>query len=473
MATDPQYRLYAVFKPTPELNEIYSSSSLGELTNYTTWLLARPPYEATEGLTGSFTAVGAPSKDWIPAFVGDDERSITDPDELVIIYKFTDSENQQAFIELVAEKHGLDPEAAAIREAGIDIGVDTADHWCPGPADRAMFGHRANARRTVNAHALIDHALFGQNVNVVIIDEGLDKNSIKPWNWGGGLNWNGNPANPVTVGTASRTSHGMMIARSILDLAPGAVLYDVPLIPERIASVDGFFSGASSAQVVYGTILQKIAALQTQPRWSGPWILVNAWAIFDRATETSLPGNYTENKCPGGHPLINKVRSVVRSNNFDVIFAAGNCGEFCPNGRCGGLDRGPHHSIWGANALPEVITAGSVLTNEMWAGYSSQGPGPGINNLAHHKPDFCAPSDFCETNDAAVRNSGTSAACAITAGVVAALRSNPVWSQTLVSPTKLHHALIHGARHTQGLAWNGRLGHGILDAAGAIGKLPT
>jgi len=153
-----------------------------------------------------------------------------------------------------------------------------------------------------------------------------------------------------------------------------------------------------------------------------------------------------------------------------VILAAGNCGEFCPGERCGGLDRGPGHSIWGANAHPLVITAGAVRTDETWLGYSSQGPGPVL--LATQKPDFCAPSQFCETYDAAVLNSGSSAACAMTAGVVAALRGNPAWDQVTVTPADMKAALITSTRQTHGPGWNERLGFGILDAAGAIAQLP-
>jgi hypothetical protein len=92
--------------------------------------------------------------------------------------------------------------------------------------------------------------------------------------------------------------------------------------------------------------------------------------------------------------------------------------------------------------------------------------------LATQKPDFCAPSQFCETNDASVLNSGTSAACAMTAGVLAALRSNPAWDQFTVTPATMKAALITSARKTLGPAWSERLGYGILDAAKAIAQLP-
>jgi hypothetical protein len=471
MATHSGYRLYALLKATRELNEIYGSTALEELRNYTAKLLREPPY-SSPSLAGSFAVVGAPSKEWVPAFAYDIDVSTKPADELVVVYEFDDPDRQREFVNLVAEIHGLHPDQAGISSVGTDIGFDTADHWCPGPASLSMFGHRADARRTIRANALRRRGLLGRHVNVVIIDEGLDKDAIPLDNWGGGLNWFRNPEDNVIVGSASRTSHGMMIARSILDLAPEAVLYDVPLIPERIESINGFFAGASSAQAVLDIILREIDARRHHPRWAGPWIFVNAWAIFDRASEHPL-GDYTENAAQGGHPFINKVGDMVGTKHFDVIFAAGNCGAFCPGSRCGRLDRGPGHSIWGANALPGVITSGAVLADETWAGYSSQGPGPNVNGLAHDKPDLCAPSDFCETNDAAVRNSGTSAACAVTAGVVAALRSNRTWNQAAVSPSRLKQALTGGARLTHGPRWNNRLGHGILDAAAAMGRLPV
>ena len=300
----------------------------------------------------------------------------------------------------------------------------------------------------MNADALVPGEA---KVNVVIIDQGLDIKSIPTANWGGGLGPN--------IGTAERTSHGMMVARNILDLAPHAVLYDVPLIPPRITNIPAF---VSTAQVVYQIITLLITLLRLQPRWSGPWILVNAWSIFDRSTDTPPFGSYTENLQFGGHPMINAVTQAVQSH-LDVVFAAGNCGEFCPSERCGGLDRGPGHSVWGANAHPLVITAGAVRTDETWIGYSSQGPGP--TALAIQKPDLCAPSQFCETNDAAVLNSGSSAACAMTAGVLAALRSNLAWDQFAVTPAAMKAALIASARKTMGPGWNERLGNGILDAA--------
>ena len=73
---------------------------------------------------------------------------------------------------------------------------------------------------------------LGESVNVVVIDEGLDKGAIPPQNWGGGLDHYIDTDLVLPAGGAPPTSHGMMIARSILNLAPQARLYDVPVIPQ-------------------------------------------------------------------------------------------------------------------------------------------------------------------------------------------------------------------------------------------------
>jgi hypothetical protein len=466
MAKDHQFRLYATLRKTPDLLTQYRAAvgqnDLSLLSEYTRKMMEGKP-RVTKPLLDDIKVVSAPSLDWQPTIVGAAALPDIVPDELILAYGFQHAHTAQQFIEFVIANQGapIDVNANAFLGVGADPGGNVADHWCPGPANRAIFRHRVSARQTVNADALTQHApkLTGQAVNVVIIDQGLDRAAIPVPNWGGGLGPN--------IGKALRTSHGMMIARSILDLAPNAVLYDVPIIPPRITNIPAFIS---KAQAAYLVLIVLIGILRQQPKWSGPWILVNAWAIYDRRTDLYPFGSYTENKAFGGHPMINTVTLAVQQAQLDVVFAAGNCGEFCPSQRCGGLDRGPGHSIWGANAHPLVITAGAVRTDELWLGYSSQGPGPVA--LATQKPDLCAPSQFCETNDAATVNSGSSAACAMTAGVVAALRGNPAWDQATVTPSAMKAALIASARKTLGPGWDERLGFGILDAAGAIAQLP-
>ena len=107
----------------------------------------------------------------------------------------------------------------------------------------------------------------------------------------------------------------------------------------------------------------------------------------------------------------------------------------------------------------------------MWLGYSSQGPGQ--PRLGPRKPDICATSQFCEDHDAFSVNSGTSAACGLAAGIVAALRSR--WDSTTVAPLLLNDIINQVARKPPGLHWGNalsyRLGNGILDAKAAFDTL--
>ena len=221
----------------------------------------------------------------------------------------------------------------------------------------------------------------------------------------------------------------------------------------------------ASAQAVFNRMLTDIQFLRQFPQFSGPWVLVNPWAIFDRRSEVQ-PGDYTN----GPHHPFNRAVNRAVNAGHDVLFCAGNCGRFCSDQRCGPRDRGPGQSIFGANSHPRVMSVGAVRTDARWLGYSSEGPGQ--PNLAVEKPDFCAPSDFSETADAYTANTGTSAACGVTAGAVAALRSHWARAQTL-PPDMLRVILTLSARKTEGPGWNGRLGNGVLNLEAALSALAT
>jgi hypothetical protein len=511
MTNDSGERVYVTLKNTPDLLATYSRGSLLELTKLTRRLLTQlhgrgpadhfvPEGSTFSNLISHIEAVSAPSLDWRAAFVAhraDAKQAeivvprTIEPDELIIAYHVGDKYEAQLFLQLVNSPPDKRPDTqdTAVQEAsedtranpflrgGCDPGGSAADHWCPGSADLAIFGHRAQARRAVRADALEENRLRGQSVNVVIIDEGLNKASIPPKNWGGGLDHYIETDLAQPAGSAPPSSHGMMIARSVLNLAPAVRLYDVPVIPPSNPAVIPVF--ISSVHAAYESLLHEI--LRRRPlaaQWNVPWVLVNAWGIYD--TSSDRDGSYTKNTALGGHPMIRIVTQAVEKYHLDVIFAAGNCGQFCPDRLCGKRDRGPGHSIWGANAHRLVITVGAVRSDATWIGYSSQGPAPKGDDLDHEKPDLCAPSQFCETNDAARLSSGSSASCAIVAGIVAALRSNLKWGQFrgqgfstgTVTPMELKKVLTDSARKPCGPSkWDRRLGWGILDAARAIEAL--
>jgi subtilisin family serine protease len=372
------------------------------------------------------------------------------PAQLVVPLQVNESAYER--LRAVVEK---DVEHSTYLGLGADLPFDTAEHWCPGNAENRLFGNRAAAHRLIQAEYLADQSAQGQGVNVVIIDRGISKEQIETLGgkYGGGWRYDS-----LLYPGITRGGHGLMIARNILKMASEVTFFDCPLLPEHIADIPIFLNLAEAA---YQQMITDIKMLRTG-KFPGPWIFVNAWAIYDRKTEYP-PESYSNGP---RHPFNRQVASAVRSD-IDVVFCAGNCGGFCPSERCGANDRGPGRSIFGANSHPDVITIGAVRSDTLWLGYSSQGPGQ--PKLDPDKPDFCAPSQFCETGDAATINDGTSAACALAAGVVAALRGK--WDANAISPASLKDILKTTAtRVHHGPRWKRRLGSGILNVEAAYNK---
>ena len=161
--------------------------------------------------------------------------------------------------------------------------------------------------------------------------------------------------------------------------------------------------------------------------------------------------DYTTNP---NHPFTRKVLEAI-DEGILVLFAAGNCGGTCPDGRCGS-DVGPGKSIWGANGHARVITVGAVNKNEQFVGYSSQGPAA----LSSDKPDFCSVTHFTGYFNS---DSGTSAATPIAAGVVALLKQ----SKPSVTQQEIQSVLKSTAKDIGATGFDQNAGAGILRAKAA------
>jgi len=149
-----------------------------------------------------------------------------------------------------------------------------------------------------------------------------------------------------------------------------------------------------------------------------------------------------------------------------VLFAAGNCGAACPDGRCG-ADNGPAKDIWGANGHPRVMTVGAVNVNGQYVGYSSAGPAA----LDPNKPDFCGITHFAgyfpTIDPGGPSDGGTSAATPIIAGVVALFKQK----KAALTQDQVKTALKATAKDIGAAGWDQFAGAGIVQAKAAWDKL--
>jgi subtilisin family serine protease len=145
----------------------------------------------------------------------------------------------------------------------------------------------------------------------------------------------------------------------------------------------------------------------------------------------------------------------------DILFAAGNCGRDCPDGRCRFAATQP---ICGANSHPSVLSVAGVDTRKRRVGYSSQGPG----RLDPDKPDLSAYTHF-RGSGVYSSDGGTSAACPVAAGVVAAVREK--YPSSVLSPAELRALLFKTAEDLGGTGFDHDFGWGVIDGTALAAAL--
>jgi len=230
--------------------------------------------------------------------------------------------------------------------------------------------------------------------------------------------------------------HGNMCSTDVLGMAPQAKIYDI-----RIS--DGSFISNALSGFQW--------AINQHHSDGTPQILTCSFGIYQKNWDEEYASN-------PDHPFTRKVLEAI-DEGIIVLFAAGNCGSTCPDGRCGS-DVGPGKSIWGANGHKKVITVGAVNKNEQFVGYSSQGP----SSLDQNKPDFCSITHFKGFNAC---DNGTSAATPVAAGIVALLKQ----SNASLKQDQAKSALLDTAKNIGPVGWNPHSGAGIIQAKAAYDKL--
>lgn len=251
--------------------------------------------------------------------------------------------------------------------------------------------------------------------------------------------------------------HGTMCAFDALIAAPEATLLDIPVLQSRRpggSALDGLLSDAVAAFAHLRTVLEAM------PPESRALVVSASWGSFSPRWDFPVghPGNYSDNPA---HPF-NLIVASLEQAGADLLFAAGNCGRECPDGRCAY----PERPIVGANSHERVLTVGGVDVEGKRVGYSSQGPG----RLSDRKPDLCAYTHFSGSKAFGDRpDAGTSAACPVAAGVVAAIRTR--WPAARLSPAQLRTLLRRTADDRSDVGFDYDYGYGVIDPAGVAAAL--
>jgi len=204
----------------------------------------------------------------------------------------------------------------------------------------------------------------------------------------------------------------------------------------------------SDAVIAYSKLRQIVSAM---PARSRAMVVTNSWGMFSPKWDfpPGHPGNYSDNP---NHPF-NLIVASLEAAGADILFAAGNCGRDCADGRC---EFGTTLPICGANSHPAVLSIAGVDLHKNRVGYSSQGPG----RLTSKKPDVASFTHFAGSG-VYPADGGTSAACPVAAGVVAAFRSRHKASQ--VTPAQLRSLVQRTAEDRGGRGYDFDYGWGIVD----------
>jgi hypothetical protein len=253
-----------------------------------------------------------------------------------------------------------------------------------------------------------------------------------------------------------------MCAYDALIAAPKATLLDFPILSNS-APGGSQMSGTIGVALAAFSQLMISRSVTFNPNGLSKYkalVVNNSWGIFHPSWDfpAGHPGRYCDNP---NHPFHLIVSVLARS--ADIIFAAGNCGVECADMRCQSRVTG---AIMGASAHPEVLTLAGCDTQNLRVGYSSQGPS--IAGMYQQKPDVTAYTHFrgSEAFGAASPDSGTSAACPVAAGCVAALRTKVAPSTT--TSRDLFLQIMATATKVPGqTGWNGDYGHGIINPVNA------
>ena len=319
---------------------------------------------------------------------------------------------------------------------------------CP---QRAIGTHQ-DVARVLGVSRLAAKGLTGRGVPVAVVDSGINRAHLVTRGQNpridGRRSWS--PPRVRTRPGRHPVDHGTMCAFDVGISAPRAPLLDYALLlstREGPTVMAGFLSDAVAG---YGKLLRVIRAMPANRR---RLVVNNSWGMFSPSWDFPIghPGNYSNNPA---HPF-NVIVASLEREGADILFAAGNCGRECPDGRC--QFRANQRPICGANSHPNVLSVAGIDHRKRRIGYSSQGPG----RLAAEKPDISAYTAFKGSLVFEGGDGGTSAACPVAAGVVAALRTK--YPPAKVSPAEMRSLIYKTADDLGGAGYDHNYGWGAIE----------
>lgn len=319
---------------------------------------------------------------------------------------------------------------------------------CLGDPARGTSG---DVRDLLRVTDLASREMDGHGARLAVVDVGVNLDRLRQTGLNPRLAQSGHhvPEGILDEPGAHPVGHGTMCAFDALLAAPSALLVDSAALRSTGPNLEAWLDEAVAA---YDPLL---AGMQDEG-WAS-LVVSNSWAV--KADSGDLPpgdpGNYGSNP---DHVFNVQVRALEASG-ADIVFAAGNCGRACSPDCCG-FGREPR--IVGANSLGSVLTIGACDVSGVTSGYSSSGPG----SIDPEKPDLVTYSHFAGSGVWPADN-GTSAACPVAAGVIAAIRS--VRPAVGLSPAKLRAMMRASA--IPGSEFDPSVGYGRLDVARLLAKL--
>jgi subtilisin family serine protease len=350
--------------------------------------------------------------------------------------------------------------AATANPEVVGVFADPAIETCLTCGGDPPLGTNRDVARLLGVGDLAAKGLDGRNVTLAIVDTGVNLDYLRAQGQNPTFNsrksWR--PHGVPTKPGEHPVNHGTMCAYDAGITAPAATLVDYAVLLSQQQTTPVMAGLLSDAVLAFSKLMKLAGAMPASRR---ALVVSNSWGIFrqDMDFPVGHPGNYSDNP---RHPF-NVIVASLDDAGADILFAAGNCGRECPDGRCA---FGSARSICGANSHPNVLSVGGMDTKGKRVGYSSQGPG----RLSEQKPDVLAYTHYKGSQVFKPEaDSGTSAACPTLAGLVAAVRSG--WSAGTVSPAQLRALVRKTAKDVGRMGFDFDNGFGTVDAAALVAAL--